>query len=41
MHDAGRPKPVPCDSLEGWGGDGGGSGIQDGGDTYTPMTDSY
>ena len=41
MYDAGRPKPVLRDSLEGWGGDGGGRGVQDGGDTHTPMTDSY
>ena len=24
MYEAGHPKPVLCDSLEGWGGEGGG-----------------
>ena len=31
MHDAGNPKPVLWDNLEGWGGEGGAKGIQDGG----------
>ena len=31
MCDAGNPRPVLCDNLEGWGGEGGGGGLQDGG----------
>ena len=31
MYDAGNPKLVLCDDLEGWGGDGG--GVREGGDT--------
>ena len=31
MYDAGNPKPVLCDNLEGEGGE----GVQEGGDTYT------
>ena len=38
MYDTGNPKLVPCDDLEGWGGDGG--GVRKGGDTCTPMVDS-
>ena len=34
MYDAGHPKRVLCDSLKGWAGEGGGRGVQDGGDTY-------
>ena len=30
MHEAGRSKPVLWDNPEGWGGEGGGSGVQDG-----------
>ena len=30
MYEAGHSKPVLCDSLEGWGREGGGRGIQDG-----------
>ena len=37
---AGNPKLVLCDNLEGWGGEGGGRGIQEGGITYMPMADS-
>lgn len=33
MYDARNPKPVLGDRLEGWGGDGGGRGFQEGGDT--------
>ena len=31
MHEAGHPKPVLWDNAEGWGGEGGGNGVQDGG----------
>ena len=40
MYDAGSPKPVPCDNLEGGCREGGGMGVQDGGDTCMPMADS-
>ena len=40
MSDSGNPKLVLCDSLEGWGGEGGGRGVQAGGDTCMPMADS-
>ena len=29
MHDAGNPKPVLCDNLLGWGGEGGERGVQE------------
>ena len=29
-----------CINLEGWDGEGGGRGVQKGGDTYIPMADS-
>ena len=36
MHEAGHPKLVFCDNPEGWGGEGGGRGVQDGrGHMYT------
>ena len=41
MYDAGHPKLVLCDNLEGWGGKGGGRVVQERGDVYMPMTDSY
>ena len=31
MHEAGHPKPVLWDNPEGWGGEGDGRGVQDGG----------
>ena len=31
MHEAGDPKPVLWDNLEGWGVEGGARGLQDGG----------
>ena len=31
MSEAGHPKPVLWDNLEGWSGEGGGRGVQDGG----------
>ena len=34
MYDAGNPKPVLCDILEGWGAEGRRRGIQEGRDTY-------
>ena len=33
MYDAGNPKPVLCDNLEGWDGE---RGVQEGGDMYIP-----
>ena len=41
MYEAGRPKPVLCDNLEGLGEEGIGRGVQDGRDTCIPMADSY
>ena len=41
MYDTGHPKAVLCDNLERWGGEGGWRELQDGGDTYMPMADSY
>ena len=40
MHEAGHPKLVPWDNLEGWDGEGGERGVQDGGDSCIPMADS-
>ena len=37
MYDTGNPKPVLCDNLERWDGEGGGRGVQEGGDTCMPM----
>ena len=39
MHEAGRSGLVNWDDPEGWDGEGGGRGVQDG-DTCTPMADS-
>ena len=39
--EAGHPKLVLCDSLEGQGREGGGWGIQDGRDTRIPVANSY
>ena len=41
MHKAGHPKLVLRDNLERQAGEGGGRGVQDGGDTWIPMADSY
>ena len=30
MYEAGHPKPVPWDNPEGWDGEGGGKGVQNG-----------
>ena len=40
MHEAGHSKLVHWDNPEGWGGDRGGRGAQDGRDTCTSMADS-
>lgn len=40
MYDAEYPKPVLCNNLEGWCGEGDGRGIQEVGDTCVPMADS-
>ena len=34
MHEVRHPKPVLWDSLEGYGGEGGGRGVQDAGGTH-------
>ena len=39
MHETGHSKPVHWDNPEGWDGEGGRRGVQDG-DTCTPMADS-
>ena len=41
MYDAGHPRPVLCDNLEGCGGEGGERKVQDRGDTCMPMANSY
>ena len=35
MQETGRSGPVHWDDPEGWNGEGGGSGVQDGGHMYT------
>ena len=35
MHETGHSKPVHRDSPKGWDGEGGGSGVRDGGHMYT------
>ena len=40
MYDAGHPKLVFSDNLEGGGGEGGGRGVPKGKDTCMPMTNS-
>ena len=35
MHEAGPSKPVLWDNIEGWGGEGGWRGVQDGEHMYT------
>jgi len=40
MHEAGCSKPGLWDHADGWGREGGGREVQDGGDTCTPMADS-
>ena len=41
MYGSWHPKLLLCDNLEGWGEEGGGREVQDGGDTYIPMADSH
>ena len=41
MYDVGHPKPLLCDNLEGWDGEGEGRGAQKREDTCMPMADSY
>ena len=36
MHEVGHSKPVLWDNPEGWGGEGGGRGVQDGGTHVYP-----
>ena len=36
MHETGYSGLVHWDDPEGWDGEGGGRGVQDGGDTYAP-----
>ena len=40
IYDAEHPKLVLSDNLEAWGGEGAGSGVQEGGETFIPMADS-
>ena len=40
MYDRGNPKPVLCDNLEGWEGEGGRREAQEGGVISIPMADS-
>ena len=40
LYDAGNPKLVLCDKLEGWNGEDGGREVQEGGDICIPMADS-
>ena len=40
MHEAGYPKLVLWDNLQGWSGEEGGRGFQYGGDTCIPMSNS-
>ena len=37
IYNAGNPKLVLCDNLKGWSGEGGGRGVQEGGDMCIPM----
>ena len=39
-YDAGNPKPMLFDNLEGWGGEGCGRVVQEGGSTCMPVADS-
>ena len=38
MHETGHSKPAHRDNPEGWNGEEGGSGVQDGGHMYTTCT---
>ena len=39
MHEAGHSKPLLWDNTEGWGGEGGGRGVWDGGGVCAPVAD--
>ena len=41
MYEAEHPKSVLWDNLEGWDGERGGTGVQNGGDTCVPVADSW
>ena len=41
MHEAGHPKPVLWDDPEGWGGERGGSVVQDVGTRHTVLVLTY
>ena len=41
MHETEHTKPVHWDNPEGWDRKGGERGVQDGGNTCTPVADSY
>ena len=38
LYDAGNPRLVLCDNLEGWGGEGGRREVQEGRDIYLWLT---
>ena len=40
MYEAGNPKLVLCDNLQGWDGEGGARSVQEGGDTREERTRS-
>ena len=40
MYDAGNPKLVLCDNLQGWDREGGARSVQEGGDTHEKRTRS-
>ena len=40
LYDTRSSNPMFCDNLEGWDGVGGGREVQEGGNIYTPVTDS-
>ena len=40
IHETGHSNPMHWDNPEGWNGEGGERGVQDRGDTCTPMADS-
>ena len=41
MYGARNKKPVLCDNLEGWNGEGGGGNVQEEGAICVPNADSY
>ena len=40
IYDTGNAKPMLCDNLEGWGGEGGGRTVPEGGDACRAVADS-